>query len=133
MKIIGPSTSVREGDSALVECVAYGSKPAAAIVWRNGSRILDNGREAKTIEEKNADGITVNTRSSLEIVVSHHDHLNPIFCEAANVAMRAPINKSTEISVLCKYSFPLLLPPRVENLLPTFFFIFFSLCITSLH
>lgn len=48
------------------------------------------------------DGITVNTRSKLRIVVSHQDHLKPITCEAANVAMRTPINKSTEISVLCK-------------------------------
>lgn len=36
MEIIGPSTSVREGDVAVIECVAYGSKPAAEIVWRNG-------------------------------------------------------------------------------------------------
>ena len=36
MEIIGPSTSVREGDIAVIECVAYGSKPAAEIVWRNG-------------------------------------------------------------------------------------------------
>lgn len=50
------------------------------------------------------DGITVNTRSKLRIVVSHQDHLKPITCEAANVAMRTPINKSTEISVLCKCS-----------------------------
>lgn len=35
-EIIGPSTSVREGDIAVIECVAYGSKPAADIIWRNG-------------------------------------------------------------------------------------------------
>ncbi|KPM08054.1 hypothetical protein QR98_0065670 [Sarcoptes scabiei] len=40
MEIIGPSTSVREGDIAVIECVAYGSKPAAEIVWRNGLQIL---------------------------------------------------------------------------------------------
>ncbi|KAI2799613.1 hypothetical protein BLOT_011519, partial [Blomia tropicalis] len=99
MEIIGPSTSVREGDVAVIECVAYGSKPAAEIVWRNGSKIID-GRTSSMVEEPNHDGITVNTRSKLEIVVSHQDHLNPITCEAANVAMRTPINKSTEISVL---------------------------------
>ena len=67
------------------------------------SKIID-GRTSSMVEEPNHDGITVNTRSKLEIVVSHQDHLNPITCEAANVAMRTPINKSTEISVLCKYS-----------------------------
>nr|XP_046910344.1 hemicentin-1-like isoform X1 [Dermatophagoides farinae] len=99
MEIIGPSTSVREGDIAVIECVAYGSKPAAEIVWRNGSRIIDGHSIQNTIET-NIDRITVNSRSKLEIIVGHQDHLNPITCEAANVAMRTPINKSTEISVL---------------------------------
>lgn len=36
MEIIGPSTSVREGDVAVIECVAYSSLPAAEVVWRNG-------------------------------------------------------------------------------------------------
>ncbi|OTF79477.1 hypothetical protein BLA29_013156, partial [Euroglyphus maynei] len=95
MEIIGPSTSVREGDIAVIECVAYGSKPAAEIVWRNG--IIDGHSIQNTIET-NIDRITVNSRSKLEIIVGHQDHLNPITCEAANVAMRTPINKSTEIS-----------------------------------
>ncbi|KAF7488474.1 Hemicentin-2 [Sarcoptes scabiei] len=99
MEIIGPSTSVREGDIAVIECVAYGSKPAAEIVWRNGSRIID-GHSIRNTIETNVDRITVNSRSKLEITVGHQDHLNPITCEAANVAMRSPINKSTEISVL---------------------------------
>ena len=65
------------------------------------SRVIDS-HSMKNDEEPNADGITVNTRSKLEIVVGHQDHLNPITCEVANVAMRNPVNKSTEISVLCK-------------------------------
>lgn len=36
MELIGPQTSIREGSAAYIECIAYGSKPAAEIVWRNG-------------------------------------------------------------------------------------------------
>lgn len=74
-------------------------------VAQNSSRIID-GRSTRTTEEANIDRITVNTRSKLEIIVGSEDHLNPITCEAANVAMRTPIHKSTEISVLCKCPCP---------------------------
>lgn len=66
------------------------------------SNIIDS-RLARRMEEANADRATLNTRSRLQLVMSHYDHNNPITCEAANVAMRTPINKSTEVSVLCKY------------------------------
>lgn len=36
MELIGPQTSIREGSAAYIECIAYGSKPAAEIIWRNG-------------------------------------------------------------------------------------------------
>lgn len=73
------------------------------------SKIIDDRSMRSTEEQPNVDGITVNTRSKLKIVVSHQDHLKPITCEAANVAMRTPINKSTEISVLCKLTVLLVL------------------------
>ena len=89
------------------QCTQSGVSFSLSLSRTHSSKIID-GRSigSSAVEEQpNHDGITVNTRSKLEIVVSHADHLNPITCEAANVAMRTPINKSTEISVLCECHF----------------------------
>lgn len=36
IEIVGPTDQIREGDVAVMQCIAYSSKPQVQIVWKNG-------------------------------------------------------------------------------------------------
>ncbi|CAG2100240.1 unnamed protein product [Medioppia subpectinata] len=97
IEIVGPSDHIKEGDVALIQCIAYGSKPETQIVWKNGTHIIDT--EVKSEVEPNSDGSTLNTRSYLELRVTRFDHLNAIQCLAINTAMKEAIKQSIELKI----------------------------------
>ncbi|CAG2160554.1 unnamed protein product [Oppiella nova] len=97
IEIVGPRDHIKEGDVALIQCIAYGSKPETQIVWKNGSHIIDT--VVKSEVEPNSDGSTLNTRSYLELRVSRFDHLNAIECQASNTAMKEAIKQSIELKI----------------------------------
>jgi hypothetical protein len=36
IEIVGPSDQIKEGDVAVMQCIAYSSKPKTKIQWKNG-------------------------------------------------------------------------------------------------
>jgi hypothetical protein len=36
IEIVGPSDQIKEGDVAVMQCIAYSSKPETKIEWKNG-------------------------------------------------------------------------------------------------
>lgn len=36
MEIVGPENDILEEDIVVMQCITYGSKPEAQIIWKNG-------------------------------------------------------------------------------------------------
>lgn len=104
-------TTIKEADLIELECVAYGSRPAANISWFNGQELIEqqdnalinNKRHKRLLQRqqvhKNQDNLTYNTQSFLSIKLSRHENGAQISCRAENVAMKQASVKTLELQV----------------------------------
>ena len=78
----GPIMTVSDGQSAVVECVSRGGKPAGRITW-----YVDNKRTSENVKmriEKMKNSKLMTTISSIVIKVTRNMSGSVIMCEAAN-------------------------------------------------
>lgn len=93
------------GEYITLICTIEGAKPAANATWFNRSDVLNIMPETQI--EMASDG-TFTTISTVEVPVSRHDHQGTYYCKGSNSVLQskgeAPLLKSVDIQVLCKYT-----------------------------
>lgn len=93
------------GEYVTLICTVEGAKPAANATWFNRSDVLNIMPEVQI--EMASDG-TFTTISTVEVPVSRHDHQGTYYCKGSNSVLQskgeAPLLKSLDIQVLCKYA-----------------------------
>lgn len=93
------------GEYVTLICTVEGAKPAANATWFNRSDVLNIMPETQI--EMASDG-TFTTISTVEVPVSRHDHQGTYYCKGSNSVLQskgeAPLLKSLDIQVLCKYT-----------------------------
>lgn len=105
LEIEGPTSPVIAGEYVTLICTIEGAKPAANATWFNRSDVLNIMPETQI--EMASDG-TFTTISTVEVPVSRHDHQGTYYCKGSNSVLQskgeAPLLKSLDIQVLCKYT-----------------------------
>ncbi|VVC29732.1 Fibronectin type III,Immunoglobulin subtype,Immunoglobulin-like domain,Immunoglobulin-like [Cinara cedri] len=81
--ITGVEQPFLAGEPSSIDCVSYGSRPAANITWYHDGRVIENKtKRIKVVENNNM------TWSSLRLVPSDNDDQSVISCVASNIYFR---------------------------------------------
>ena len=93
----GPELVLRDGKTALVQCISKGGKPASAIRWRRNGELINTGVLEK-IEKLNRSSEFI-TVSTLTFPVSANMTGDSLECEASHEAEDVARTVSTNIHV----------------------------------
>ena len=93
----GPELVLRDGKTALVQCISKGGKPPAAIRWRRNGELINSGVLEK-VEKMNGSSEFI-TVSTLTFPVSANMTEDTLECEASHEAEEVARTVNTKIKV----------------------------------
>ena len=93
----GPELVLRDGKTALVQCISKGGKPPAAIRWRRNGELISSGVLEK-VEKMNGSSEFI-TVSTLTFPVSANMTEDTLECEASHEAEEVARTVNTKIKV----------------------------------
>ncbi|XP_064471692.1 hemicentin-2-like isoform X1 [Ornithodoros turicata] len=95
-----PTMPIKAGTVLRVKCVVSGARPAADATWYNRTERMKH--QPQPMVEPLGDG-TFRTTSTLEVVVSRHDHEGSFTCKGSNSVLHssgeAPLEKTIDLLV----------------------------------
>lgn len=98
-----PSMPTRAGTALHVKCIISGARPAAEAVWYNRTDRMRH--QPQPAVEPLGDG-TFRTTSTLEVVLSRHDHEGSFTCKGSNPVLQSsgepPLERTVDLHVQCK-------------------------------
>ncbi|XP_075749428.1 hemicentin-2 isoform X4 [Rhipicephalus microplus] len=96
-----PSMPAKAGTALQVRCVISGARPVAEVVWYN--RTTRMSHQPQPAVEPLGDG-TFRTVSTLEVVLTRHDHEGSFSCKGSNPVLDAsgepPLERTVDLLVL---------------------------------
>ncbi|KAL3250218.1 hypothetical protein MRX96_055578 [Rhipicephalus microplus] len=98
-----PSMPAKAGTALQVRCVISGARPVAEVVWYNRTTRMTH--QPQPAVEPLGDG-TFRTVSTLEVVLTRHDHEGSFSCKGSNPVLDAsgepPLERTVDLLVLCE-------------------------------
>lgn len=95
-----PSMPTRAGTALHVKCIISGARPAAEAVWYNRTDRMRH--QPQPAVEPLGDG-TFRTTSTLEVVLSRHDHEGSFTCKGSNPVLQSsgepPLERTVDLHV----------------------------------
>ena len=93
----GPELVLRDGKTALVQCISKGGKPATSITWRLDGEVVREGVEEK-VERVEASKRTI-TVSSLQLRGERNMSGSVLQCEATNGNKAETVSTKLEVKI----------------------------------
>lgn len=98
-----PSMPTKAGTALQVKCAISGARPAAEATWFNGTERMKHQPQPHV--ESLGDG-TFRTISTLEVVLTRHDHEGSFTCKGSNPVLQSaglrPLERTVDLLVQCE-------------------------------